>query len=55
MDDHALNGRPNQSDLELIWRCLNCGEHMVITGEILPNVCPFCGVPKTEFERVRED
>jgi rubrerythrin len=55
MDDQAFDGRPNQSDLELIWRCLICGEHMVITSELLPDVCPSCGALKTEFERVRED
>jgi len=55
MDDRACDGRPNLSDLELIWRCLNCGEHMVVEGETLPEVCPSCDAPKTEFERVRED
>ncbi len=55
MDNEPVDGRPNLSDLELIWRCLNCGEHLRIEGDILPSQCPSCGAPKTEFERVRED
>lgn len=55
MDDQPLDARPNLSDLELIWRCLRCGEHFQVDGEVLPVACPSCGAPKTEFEHVRED
>ena len=40
--------------MELVWRCLNCGFLMSRDKE-LPEQCPQCGAPKTEFEAVIED
>lgn len=50
-----IDARPVMSDLEILWRCLQCGEQWHDRGEPLPDRCPGCGAPKTEFERVRED
>jgi rubrerythrin len=42
--------------LELMWRCLRCGRLWPNReGEPLPDVCPNCGAPKTEFELIEED
>jgi rubrerythrin len=43
------------SELEIMWRCLKCGEMWPDKGEPLPEKCPHCGAPKTEFELVQED
>lgn len=41
-------------DMELLWRCIQCGFLMSRDKE-LPEQCPQCGAPKTEFESVIED
>ena len=43
------------SVMELVWRCLRCGELWPDRGEPLPDACPNCGAPKTEFELLQED
>lgn len=40
--------------MTIIWRCLKCNEHLP-AGEALPDACPSCGAPKTEFALVEED
>lgn len=51
----AVDGRPVTSDLELVWRCLRCGEQWLNHGGPLPDLCPNCQAPKTDFELIRED
>lgn len=43
------------SDLEIMWKCLVCGHMWPNAGDVLPDTCPNCGAPKTEFELVEED
>ena len=50
-----VDGRPVTSDLELVWRCLRCGEQWPNDGGLLPDTCPGCRAPKTDFELIRED
>jgi rubrerythrin len=50
-----IDGRPTMSDLEIVWRCLNCGHMWPDDGKPLPDACPNCGAAKTEFELIRED
>lgn len=60
MDDEkphtpSVDGRPTTSDLELVWRCLQCGDLWPDRGEPLPDTCRNCAAPKTEFELIQED
>ncbi len=60
MDEENSRGIPNDSrptlsDVELMWRCLGCGELWPNRGEPLPDTCRSCGAPKTEFELLLED
>jgi rubrerythrin len=60
MDDRnsivfSNDARPILSDVELLWRCLSCGELWPNKAEPLPDICRNCGAPKTEFELLRED
>lgn len=43
------------SELSIMWRCLKCGEMWPNLDQSLPDACPNCGAPKTEFELVQED
>ncbi len=43
------------SDLEIMWKCLVCGHMWPNKGEALPDKCPNCGAPKTEFVLLDED
>ena len=40
--------------LELVWRCLRCGEQW-LRGDAPPEACPSCGAPPEEFVLVSED
>jgi rubrerythrin len=40
--------------LELVWRCLRCGE-LWLRQEAPPEACPNCGAPPEEFVLVSED
>jgi len=40
--------------MELVRKCLQCG-HLVPVDEPLPECCPKCGAPETEFVSVIED
>ena len=40
--------------LELVWRCLRCGE-LWLREDALPAACPNCGAPREEFVLVSED
>ncbi|HEY5038667.1 MAG TPA: hypothetical protein VIJ93_06300 [bacterium] len=40
--------------VELLWKCLRCGELMP-RRKVIPEICPSCGAPKTEFVLVDED
>lgn len=42
-------------EMEIMWRCLVCGEMWPDLGQPLPDQCPNCGAPKTEFALVAED
>jgi rubrerythrin len=53
--DFSNDSRPTMSDVELMWRCLSCGELWPNDGKPLPDTCPSCGEPKTEFELLTED
>jgi len=44
----------NQDQVEIIWKCLRCGELMPRASTV-PDVCPSCGAPKTEFVLLDED
>ncbi len=44
----------NKDQVEIIWKCLRCGELMPRTASV-PDVCPSCGAPKTEFVLLDED
>jgi rubrerythrin len=60
MDDQDLrttsnDARPAISHVELMWRCLVCGELWPNIGDPLPDTCRNCGAPKTEFELLQED
>lgn len=46
---------PPLPGVRLVWRCLECGFVGSLDGHRLPDVCPDCSAPKTEFEYVRED
>lgn len=50
-----IDMRPTMSELAIMWRCLKCGEMWHDRGDPLPEQCPNCGAPKTEFELVQED
>lgn len=39
---------------ELMWRCGKCGE-LVHRKKGLPEKCPSCGAPQTEFSLIDED
>jgi rubrerythrin len=41
-------------DMELVWKCLKCG-YLLPRDQELPERCPQCGAPETEFEAVIED
>jgi len=41
--------------MELVWRCLNCGEQWPDRGQPLPETCPGCGGPKLDFQLLSED
>jgi rubrerythrin len=41
-------------DMELVWKCLQCG-YLLPRDQELPERCPQCGAPETEFEAVIED
>lgn len=45
----AVNG-----ETEILWKCLRCGE-LRPRGPAVPDFCPSCGAPKTEFVLVGED
>jgi rubrerythrin len=45
----AING-----ETEILWKCLRCGELMP-RGLVVPDFCPSCGAPKTEFVLLGED
>lgn len=40
--------------MTIIWRCLKCNQHLP-AGEPIPDACPNCRAPKTEFALVEED
>jgi rubrerythrin len=40
--------------LELVWRCLRCGE-LWSRQEAPPEACPSCGAPPEELVLVSED
>ena len=40
--------------LELVWRCLHCGE-LWLREDAPPEACPNCGAPPEEFVLVSED
>ena len=40
--------------MTIVWRCLRCNYHLP-AGSPLPDACPSCGAPKTEFALVEED
>jgi rubrerythrin len=40
--------------LELVWRCLRCGE-LWLRQDVPPEACPNCGAPPEEFVLVTED
>ena len=40
--------------LELVWRCLRCGE-LWLRQDPPPEACPNCGAPPEEFVLVTED
>jgi len=40
--------------LELVWRCLRCGE-LWLRQDQPPKACPSCGAPPEEFVLVTED
>ena len=40
--------------LELVWRCLRCGE-LWLRQDAAPEACPNCGAPPEEFVLVTED
>ena len=41
---------------ELLWKCTRCGyQWHREERDVLPEKCPSCGAPKTEFVRVAED
>ena len=44
----------NRDQVEILWKCLRCGELMP-RGSKIPDVCPSCGAPKTEFVLLDED
>jgi rubrerythrin len=60
MPDKPQSGSPeyhydaNQDEVEIVWKCLKCGELMP-RGAGVPDVCPSCGAPKTEFVLLDED
>jgi len=54
-DGSPVDEPPGTSNLELVWRCLRCGELWPNRGEVLPDACRNCGAPKTEFELLQED
>jgi rubrerythrin len=41
-------------DMELVWKCLKCGQ-LLPRDQEPPERCPQCGAPETEFEAVIED
>lgn len=43
------------TDLTIVWRCLVCGNQWPDDGKPLPDKCPNCGAPKTEFVLLEED
>jgi rubrerythrin len=36
-------------DMELLWKCLNCG-FLIPRDAEPPTVCPECGAPESQFE-----
>ena len=40
--------------LELVWRCLRCGE-LWLRRDAPPEACPNCGAPPEELVLVTED
>ncbi len=44
----------NNGQTEILWKCLRCGELMP-RGLVVPDICPSCGAPKTEFVLLGED
>ena len=40
--------------MTIVWKCLKCNHHLP-AGSPLPDACPSCGAPKTEFALVEED
>jgi rubrerythrin len=55
-----LSGSPdyrydaNKDQVEIVWKCLRCGQLLEKVSK-LPDVCPSCGAPKTEFVLLDED
>lgn len=43
-----------KDQVEILWKCLQCGELMPRAIKV-PDVCPSCGAPKTEFVLLDED
>jgi len=50
--DYRYDAINNQT--EILWKCLRCGELMP-RDLAVPDVCPSCGAPKTEFVLLGED
>jgi hypothetical protein len=40
--------------MTIVWRCLRCNHHFP-SGADLPDACPACRAPRTEFQLVEED
>lgn len=46
--DNVKNGVVFERDVEVEWKCSNCGHRFV--GKEAPHVCPVCAHPKAYFE-----
>ena len=40
--------------MTIVWKCLECNHHFPAATEV-PEKCPSCGAPRTEFALVEED
>jgi hypothetical protein len=50
----ALAPSTDTGSMTIVWRCMKCNHHFK-AGDELPESCPSCGAPRTEFQLVEED
>jgi rubrerythrin len=50
----ALGSIMETGTMTIVWRCLKCNFHFP-AGDALPEACPSCKAPRTEFALVEED